>query len=100
MAKASKLWIDEWHSGDDRTFWEKARQKGGLSGTFAISILAENIGFSIWLIWSVVAARLEASRLPLHDDQPSLVAIPGLVGALMRFPYTFAVPKFGVVTGR
>src|SRR5207247_282762 len=24
-----------------------------------------------------------------------LVALPGLVGALMRFPYTFAVPTFG-----
>jgi len=25
----------------------------------------------------------------------TLVAVPGLVGALMRFPYTFAVPKVG-----
>src|SRR5262249_30561263 len=25
----------------------------------------------------------------------ALVSLPGLIGALMRFPYTFAVPKFG-----
>ncbi|HXC91692.1 MAG TPA: hypothetical protein VNV18_16135 [Stellaceae bacterium] len=24
-----------------------------------------------------------------------LVALPGLIGSLMRFPYTFAVPRFG-----
>ena len=60
------------------------------------SILAENLGFSVWLIWSIVATRLPQGRLPLHDRAAvSLVAVPGLVGSLMRFPYTFAVPKFG-----
>jgi NNP family nitrate/nitrite transporter-like MFS transporter len=60
------------------------------------SILAENLGFSVWLIWSVVATRLPKVGFHYTTEQLfSLVAVPGLVGSLMRFPYTFAVPKFG-----
>src|SRR5205807_6575296 len=60
------------------------------------SILAEHIGFSVWLMWSVVAPRLPKMGFSYTTDQLfTLVAVPGLIGALMRFPYTFAVPKFG-----
>jgi NNP family nitrate/nitrite transporter-like MFS transporter len=94
MAKASKAWIDEWNP-DDAVFWETKGKKVAWRN-LAWSILAENIGFSIWLIWSVVAARLKQVGFHYTTDQLfQLVAIPGLVGALMRFPYTFAVPKFG-----
>lgn len=94
MAKESKTWIDEWHP-DDATFWEKTGKKVAWRN-LGWSILAENLGFSIWLIWSVVAARLKTVGFQYTTDQLfQLVAIPGLVGALMRFPYTFAVPKFG-----
>lgn len=94
MAKESKAWIDEWHP-DDATFWEKTGKKVAWRNLYW-SILAENLGFSIWLIWSVVATRLKAVGFHYTTDQLfQLVAIPGLVGALMRFPYTFAVPKFG-----
>ena len=59
-------------------------------------ILAENIGFSIWLLWSVTATKLPKVGFHFTTDQLfQLVAVPGLVGALMRFPYAFAVPKFG-----
>ena len=94
MEKASKTWIEDWNP-DDATFWEKTGKKVAWRN-LAWSILAENIGFSIWLIWSVVAARLKTVGFNYTTDQLfQLVAIPGLVGALMRFPYTFAVPKFG-----
>ncbi len=94
MDKTSKLWIDEWNP-DDATFWAKTGKKVAWRN-LGWSILAENIGFSIWLIWSVVAARLKQVGFHFTTDQLfQLVAIPGLVGALMRFPYTFAVPKFG-----
>src|SRR5450432_793823 len=94
MAKESKLWIDEWNP-DDAGFWETKAKKVAWRN-LAWSILAENIGFSIWLVWSVVAARLKQVGFHYTTDQLfQLVAIPGLVGALMRFPYTFAVPKFG-----
>lgn len=94
MAKASKLWIDDWNP-DDPVFWQKGGKKVAWRN-LAWSILAENIGFSIWLVWSVVAARLKQVGFHYTTDQLfTLVAIPGLVGSLMRFPYTFAVPKFG-----
>src|SRR5215467_3007876 len=60
------------------------------------SILAEHLGFSIWLIWSIVATKLPQAGFHYTTDQLfQLVALPGLVGSLMRFPYTFAVPRFG-----
>jgi len=94
MAKQSKVWIEEWNP-DDAVFWETKGKKVAWRN-LAWSILAENVGFSIWLIWSVVAARLKQVGFHYTTDQLfQLVAIPGLVGALMRFPYTFAVPKFG-----
>ncbi len=94
MTKASKSWISEW-SPDDPAFWASTGKKVAWRNLIW-SILAENIGFSIWLIWSVVAARLKQVGFHYTTDQLfQLVAIPGLVGALMRFPYTFAVPKFG-----
>ncbi|HTA90470.1 MAG TPA: MFS transporter [Polyangiaceae bacterium] len=94
MIKASKSWISEW-SPDDPVFWASTGKKVAWRN-LTWSILAENIGFSVWLIWSVVAARLKQVGFHYTTDQLfQLVAIPGLVGALMRFPYTFAVPKFG-----
>ena len=60
------------------------------------SIVAEHLGFSIWLIWSIVATKLPQAGFPYTTDQLfQLVALPGLIGSLMRFPYTFAVTTFG-----
>ena len=60
------------------------------------SILAEHLGFSVWLMWSIVATKLPQAGFHYTTDQLfQLVALPGLIGSLMRFPYTFAVPKFG-----
>ncbi len=60
------------------------------------SIVAENIGFSVWAIWSIVATKLNSVGFHYTTEQLfNLVALPGLVGALLRFPYTFAVTTFG-----
>ena len=94
MTKSNSTWISDWNPEDEQ-FWE-------LKGKFIAkrnlfwSILAEHLGFSIWLIWSIVATKLPQAGFPYTTDQLfQLVALPGLVGSLMRFPYTFAVPKFG-----
>jgi NNP family nitrate/nitrite transporter-like MFS transporter len=87
-------WIWEWNP-EDESFWRNVGRRIARRNLFW-SILAENIGFSVWLIWSVVATRLP--KVGFHyttEELFSLVALPGLVGSLMRFPYTFAVPKFG-----
>lgn len=90
----SRHWIDEW-APEDEDFWRRTGKRIAWRN-LVWSILAENIGFSVWLMWSVVAAKLPAAGFKYTTDQLfQLVALPGLVGALMRFPYTFAVPKFG-----
>jgi len=87
-------WIDGWNP-EDEAFWNTQGRRIARRNLFW-SILAENLGFSVWLIWSVVATRLPKVGFAYSTEQLfSLVALPGLIGALMRFPYTFAVPRFG-----
>lgn len=87
-------WITVWDPEDD-AFW-KSDGKRIARRNLIWSIVAEHIGFSVWMMWSVVAPRLPKLGFAYTTDQLfTLVAVPGLVGALMRFPYTFAVPKFG-----
>jgi MFS transporter, NNP family, nitrate/nitrite transporter len=87
-------WISEWNP-EDKTFWE-SKGKFIARRNLIWSIVAEHIGFSIWLIWSIVAAKLPAAGFHFTTDQLfQLVALPGLIGSLMRFPYTFAVTTFG-----
>jgi MFS transporter, NNP family, nitrate/nitrite transporter len=94
MNKQGKHWISDWNP-DDAEFWARQGKRIAWRNLWW-SILAENIGFSVWLVWSVVAARLPKAGFPYSTEQLfQLVAIPGLVGSLMRFPYTFAIPKFG-----
>jgi MFS transporter, NNP family, nitrate/nitrite transporter len=89
-----RYWIDDYRP-EDPEFWQRSGRQIARRN-LAWSILAENIGFSVWLMWSVVAARLPKAGFAYTTDQLfMLVALPGLVGALIRFPYTFAVPRFG-----
>jgi NNP family nitrate/nitrite transporter-like MFS transporter len=87
-------WIDKWEP-ENQAFWEGGG-RAVARRNLIWSILAENIGFSIWLLWSVAATKLPKIGFHFTTEQLfQLVAIPGLVGSLMRFPYAFAVPKFG-----
>ncbi len=87
-------WISEWNPEDEK-FWE-SKGKFVARRNLIWSIVAEHIGFSIWLMWSIVAAKLPQAGFHFTTDQLfQLVALPGLIGSLMRFPYTFAVTTFG-----
>ncbi|MCV7197862.1 nitrate/nitrite transporter [Mycobacterium angelicum] len=60
------------------------------------SIVAEHVGFSVWSIWSVMVLFMPQNVY--HIDVAGkffLVAMPTLVGAFLRLPYTFAVTRFG-----
>jgi MFS transporter, NNP family, nitrate/nitrite transporter len=87
-------WISKWNPEDEK-FW----QSGGkfvARRNLIWSIVAEHLGFSIWLIWSIVATKLPQAGFHYTTDQLfQLVALPGLIGSLIRFPYTFAVTTFG-----
>ncbi|MBV9091821.1 MAG: NarK/NasA family nitrate transporter [Mycobacteriaceae bacterium] len=60
------------------------------------SIIAEHVGFSVWSIWSVMVLFMPQNVY--HIDAAGkffLVAMPTLVGAFLRLPYTFATATFG-----
>jgi MFS transporter, NNP family, nitrate/nitrite transporter len=94
MSKPNTTWIADWNP-EDTKFWESGG-KYIARRNLIWSIVAEHLGFSIWLIWSIVATKLPQAGFPYTTDQLfQLVALPGLIGSLMRFPYTFAVTTFG-----
>jgi MFS transporter, NNP family, nitrate/nitrite transporter len=94
MSAKDPTWISDWNP-EDASFWE-SKGKAVARRNLIWSIVAEHIGFSVWLIWSIVATKLPAAGFHYTTDELfQLVAIPGLIGSLMRFPYTFAVTTFG-----
>jgi len=94
MSKGNTRWISEWNPEDEK-FWNSGG-KAIAQRNLIWSIVAEHLGFSIWLIWSIVATKLPQAGFHYTTDELfQLVALPGLIGSLMRFPYTFAVTTFG-----
>src|SRR6266849_4965515 len=94
MSQKDPTWISDWNP-EDKTFWD-SKGKVIARRNLIWSIVAEHIGFSVWLIWSIVATKLPAAGFHFTTDELfQLVALPGLIGSLMRFPYTFAVTMFG-----
>ncbi|WP_234411024.1 MFS transporter [Nocardioides terrigena] len=86
--------IDDWHP-EDEAFWESVGRPVARRNLIW-SIFSEHLGFSVWLLWSVSAAMLPRIGFDFAVSQLFvLVAIPNLVGSLIRLPYTFAVPRFG-----
>src|SRR5689334_12266728 len=90
---ARRGWITSWDPENEQ-FWATTGRKVA-NRNLAFSILAEHLGFSTWLLWSVVVVALPKSFHFDVDQKFWLVALPNLIGALMRLPYTFAVTRFG-----
>ncbi|NUR07239.1 MAG: NarK/NasA family nitrate transporter [Nocardioidaceae bacterium] len=87
-------WIDDWDP-EDPEFWETTGRRVARRN-LVFSILAEHLGFSVWVLWSIVAVHLNDAGFAFTESQLFwLVAVPNLVGATLRLPYTFAVPRFG-----
>ena len=100
-------WIERWDPQDDQ-FWA-TRGKGIAKRNLGYSIFAEHIGFSVWMLWSIVVVSMSGT----FDASGTLVtagvggwaltagqaltvlAVASGVGAVLRIPYTFAVPIFG-----
>ena len=87
--------ITDWRP-EDPVFWAGTGRRVAWRN-LVFSIFAENLGFSVWLLWSVVVVSMAASgEFDLSTGQLFwLVAMPNLVGALLRLPYTVAVARFG-----
>ncbi|MET8152472.1 nitrate/nitrite transporter [Actinoplanes sp. NPDC049668] len=86
-------WIDDWRP-EDPAFWEAGGARIA-KRNLIFSIFSEHIGFSVWTMWSVLVLFLG----PAYGIDPAgkflLTAVPALVGAALRIPYTFAVARFG-----
>ncbi len=90
----SAHWIDHWDP-EDPDFW-RSTGRPIARRNLIWSIFAEHIGFSVWLLWSIVVVRLGDAGWNLSTSQTLwLTAVPSGVGAVLRLPYTFAVPRFG-----
>ena len=86
--------IADWRP-DDEEFWEKTGKKVAKRNLW-ISIPCLLLAFSVWLVWSVVVAKLPSIGFNYTTNQLFwLVALPGLSGATLRIFYSFMVPIFG-----
>lgn len=86
--------ITEWKPEDPK-FWQEQGKRHAKRNLW-ISVPALMMAFVVWQIWSVVAVRLNDIGFSFTEAQLfTLAAIPGLVGATLRFFYTFAVGIFG-----
>jgi NNP family nitrate/nitrite transporter-like MFS transporter len=86
--------LSDWDP-EDMVAWE-AGNKRIARRNLIWSVAAEHIGFSIWSIWSVMVLFMPASVYGFSaGDKFLLGATATLVGACLRFPYTFATARFG-----
>src|SRR5438552_988419 len=87
-------WIDHWEP-DDESFWAATGEKIARRN-LALSMFAEHLGFSVWVLWTIVVLNLANMGLTLSVSELFLLTlVPNLVGSVLRIPYTFAVPRFG-----
>lgn len=87
-------WIDHWDP-EDHEQWRTAG-RAIARRNLRWSIFAEFLGFVVWQLWSIVAVTLPEAGFALSTGEIFwLISIPSLVGATLRIPYSFLVPRFG-----
>lgn len=86
--------LADWHP-EDAAFWaEKGRVVARRN--LWISIPALLLAFSVWMVWSMVVAKLPLIGFAFTPEQLFwLAALPALSGATLRIFYGFMVPIFG-----
>ncbi|GAA2563828.1 nitrate/nitrite transporter [Mycolicibacterium diernhoferi] len=83
--------VDAWEGTDGRTPGKDIAKRN-----LIWSIFAEHVGFSVWSIWSVMVLFMPQDVYGIDAaGKFYLVAMPTLVGAFMRIPYTIAPARFG-----
>jgi len=86
--------LTDWRP-EDSAFWEETGQRVARRNLY-ISIPALLLAFAVWMVWSVVVAKLPLIGFDYSTDQLFwLAALPGLSGATFRIFYSFMVPIFG-----
>ncbi|MCL6684135.1 nitrate/nitrite transporter [Sphingomonas alba] len=86
--------IADWRP-EDEEFWRSGGRAVARRNLW-ISTYCLMLSFAVWMVWSVVVARLPAIGFDFTTDQLFwLAALPGLSGATLRIFYAFLVPIFG-----
>ena len=87
-------WIDRWEP-EDPQFWDAVGARTA-KRNLVFSILSEHVGFSVWVIWSVMVLFMPEPVWGFTvTDKFLLTTTPALLGSFVRLPYTFAIAKFG-----
>ncbi|MGA7329743.1 MAG: MFS transporter [Rhodomicrobium sp.] len=86
--------LTDWRP-EDSEFWETKGASIARRNLW-ISIPCLLLAFAVWMVWSVVVAKLPAVGFNFTTDQLFwLAALPGLSGATLRIFYSFMVPIAG-----
>src|SRR5262249_7947871 len=86
--------IEDWRP-EDKRFWDREGHAIARRNLL-LSIPALLLSFAVWMVWSVVVAKLPVIGFTYTTDQLFwLAALPGVSGATLRIFYSFMVPIFG-----
>lgn len=87
-------WIRGWNVEDSVQWCEQGADIARRNLRW--SIFAEFLGFVVWQLWSIVVVSLPKAGFHFDTSQTFwLISMPSLVGATLRFPYTFMVTRIG-----
>ena len=94
LATPSGFVLPDWRP-EDAVFWETTGERIARRNLW-ISIPNLLLAFAVWMVWSVVVAKLPLVGFDYTPNQLFwLAALPGLSGATLRIFYSFMVPIFG-----
>ncbi|WP_407443843.1 MFS transporter [Rhodococcus sp. (in: high G+C Gram-positive bacteria)] len=89
-----KHYIESWDA-EDVEAWESGGKQIA-KRNLIWSVIAEHVGFSVWSVWSVMVLFMPTDIYGIDAaGKFFLVAVPTLVGAVLRIPYTVATARFG-----
>lgn len=92
-------WLDHWQPEDEH-FWMSGGKRTAWKNLL-FSVFSEHLGFNVWVIWTIVVTNMGNAGFAFMQGPQALnnalllTSAPVLVGAALRVPYTFAIPKFG-----
>ncbi len=86
--------IQDWRP-EDKDFWEGGGRAIARRNLW-ISVPCLLLSFAVWMVWSVVVAKLPSVGFAFSNEQLFwLASLPGLSGATLRIAYSFMPAIFG-----
>ena len=93
-ALAAQGAIQDWRP-EEKNFWE-SRGRAIARRNLWISVPCLLLSFAVWMVWSVVVAKLPSVGFAFTNEQLFwLASLPGLSGATLRIFYSFMPAIFG-----